>query len=166
MARFNRSKRPIRSIKNIIDGEGNILAATAAEQQIATTVNTYTGAVTETTVGSSINAFYVSVFMLNDVDQAAGSLNWYIAKRHAGQTFASFPSPGAVGGSTVRNQIFHMEKGLAGNIADGGSTMVFKGVIKVPRGQQRMREGDIWFIAIENIQAGKFCIQAIYKWYT
>ncbi len=162
--RFQMAKRPIDSVKNILDNSGNLTANTEAEIQIATAVNTYTGATTECQVGSKILAFFLSIHIMNDATQAAGSTDWFLAKRHGGQVYTDFPSPEATGGSVVRNQIFHEEKALPGGTSGPG--MHFQGVIKVPRGQQRVREGDIWFISvIDQSQAGKFCLKAIYKWY-
>ncbi len=92
------------------------------------------------------------------------SLNWYIAKLHAGQTVSDFPGADATGNSQLRNQIIHQEKGLAGS--QDGTPMGFKGVIVVPRGMRRMREGDQWFISLKNqdgVNDAIFCIRSIHK---
>ncbi len=93
------------------------------------------------------------------------SLNWYISKEHTGQA-GDFPQPSETGVSALRNQIFHEEKGLAGS-ADG-TPMAFKGVIVIPRGMRRMREGDVIALHLRNLDVtndANFCIKAIYKSY-
>ncbi len=159
-------KNPIVSVKNIVESAGNLLTASgAAEQIVATAVNTYTGAVAEVKVGSKILAFFISQHFINDAAQAAGSCDWYLAKRHGAQVFADFPDPDSVGGNTLRNQVFHQEKALPGSVSGPG--MHFQGVIRIPRGQQRMREGDVWFISSDNsAQNCKICTRIIYKWYS
>ncbi len=97
--------------------------------------------------------------------QGSGSLDWYIWKEHAGQGAAP-ADPGSTGTSELRNQIIHEEKGLAGS--GDGTPMAFKGVIMVPRGMRRMREGDVWNIRLKNNSATgdvNICTKAIYKSY-
>ncbi len=114
-------------------------------------------------VGSKINAFFISQFQIGaSGSTAAGSLNWYIIQLHNGQTAP--PNAGATGNSEIRNQIIHEEKGLAGS--EDGTPMAFKGVIVIPRGMRRVREGDSWEIVLRNSQVGQdttFCTKAIYK---
>ncbi len=84
-------------------------------------------------------------------------------KQHEGQG-GSQPDPANAGISKVRNQIIHMEKGLAGS--GDGTPMAFKGVIAIPRGMRRMREGDQWNIVLNSKDAtndATFCLKAIYK---
>ncbi len=115
--------------------------------------------------GRKINAFFLSVFLIGVGGQGlTGSLNWYIAKLHGGQDSGDLPEADAVGVSPLRNQIIHQEKGLAGS-ADG-TPMAFKGVIVIPRGIRRMREGDQWVIVLKNTDAtntASFCIRSIFK---
>ncbi len=163
--RNNRLGNIINSTKNVVENQGNIVATTNSEQQLISVADNYSGAsTTETATGSKIFGVFVTIYLYNNADQVAGSLDWYYAVRRGATTFADFPAPNAVGLSNLRNQILHQEKGLAGTISSG-APMVFKGVIRIPRQYQRLREGDIHFISFRSSQAGKFCIRAIYKWY-
>ncbi len=114
-------------------------------------------------VGSKINAFFISQFQIGATGSTAdGSLNWYIVQLHSGQ--GSPPNAGETGNSEIRNQIIHEEKGLAGS--EDGTPMAFKGVIVIPRGMRRVREGDSWELVIRNSNVGQnttFCTKAIYK---
>ncbi len=116
-------------------------------------------------VGATINGFYLSIFVIGSTGAPlSGPINWYIAKTGEGQ-FASLPEPGQTGVSKLRNQIVHEEKGLSGS--GDGTPMVFKGVIAVPRGMRRMREGDQWQVVINGTtgDTNNFCVKSIYKSY-
>ncbi len=115
-------------------------------------------------VGARVNGFFLSIFMIGATGTGQdGSLNWYIAKTGSGQ-LGQLPLAGQTGTSIIRNQIFHEEKGLAGS-ADG-TAMAFKGVIAIPKGMRRIREGDQFHIVLRNTDATNnvnFCVKAIYK---
>ncbi len=106
---------------------------------------------------------FISVFVIGATGAPLnGPIDWYIAKEHAGQT--NLPTPGQTGTSTVRNQIIHEEKGLAGS--GDGTAMAFKGVVVIPRGMRRFREGDSWRLILRSEDAtndASFCVKAIYK---
>ncbi len=167
MGRFRSSKSPINSIKHIIDSDGALAGGGNSVNDIATAVPNVgaTFVPVEVRVGATINAFFLSIFIIGASGSGlSSSLNWYIIKTHGDQT--TLPTPGFTGNSDVRNQIFHEEKGLAGS-ADG-TPMVFKGVIMVPRGMRRMREGDKFIIVLRNGDStndANFCVKAIYKSY-
>ncbi len=164
--RGNRLGNIINSVKNVIDGQGNIVATTDTEQQILVAVDAFDASSTvEVATGSKIFGVFLTIYLYNNADQVAGSLDWYYGVRRGVTTFADMPSANQTGLSPLRNQILHNEKGLAGAIGTGGPPMVFKGIIRIPRQYQRLREGDIHFISFRSSQAGKFCIKAIYKWY-
>ncbi len=164
--RRSSSIHPVNSVKHIVDAEGQLAAATASGIPIAVTVDALTTPFKpgDIRIGGKINGFYISVFMIGSgAGGQQGSLNWILYKEHAGQA-AVAPTPSAAGTSEIRNQIIHQEKGLAGS--EDGSPMIFKGVIAVPRGMRRMREGDSWFIRLLNTDATNnvnFCVQSIYK---
>ncbi len=116
--------------------------------------------------GSKVSSLYLSIFIIGSTGAPIdGSINWYIAKQRDGQAAGAFPTPGNTGLSSVRNQIFHEEKGLSGS--GDGTPMVFKGVIVIPKVFQRIRQGDQMFIRIRinGTVGATFCIKAIYKSY-
>ncbi len=161
---FRRSLNPVNSVKHILDSEGALSGAAVSANAIATAVpNTGTTFVPgDIRVGAKINAFFLSVFVIGATGSGnTGSINWFLMKVHDGQ---ALPQPGATGLSMVRNQIIHEEKGLSGSI--DGTPMAFKGVVVIPRGMRRMREGDTWFLALKGTDATtdyNFCVKAIYK---
>ncbi len=169
---FRRSRlgTQIHSIKHVVDISGALAGAGQSVNEIAQGVVTRTTPFNpnEVIVGETVNGIFLSIFVLGATGSGLdGPIDWYIAKSRSGQTFGGggdFPQPGNTGVSSVRNQIFHEEKGLAGS-ADG-TAMVFKGVVVIPKSMRRMREGDTFTIAIrsaDNTNNANFCIKAIYK---
>ncbi len=160
----------IHSIKHIVDVSGALAGAGQSVSDLATAVITRSATfnLVEVELSETVNGFFISLFVIGATGSGlSGPIDWYIAKARAGQTTGgggTFPVPGNTGLSDVRNQIFHEEKGLSGS-ADG-TPMAFKGVIVVPRGMRRMREGDKFFIALrsaDNVNDANFCVKAIYK---
>ncbi len=156
----------VQRIKHVVDTSGG-LTSTAAIVPLATGVNVRTDPFnpSECLTGETVNGIYISFFIIGSTGAPlTGPIDWYIAKLRNGQsTTVDFPVPGNTGPSLVRNQIFHEEKGLSGS--GDGTPMVFKGVIAVPSGMRRMREGDQIFIKAKSNGADEnsFCIKAIYK---
>ncbi len=163
--RFRRSSmQPVNSIKHIIDTSGGLTSANSVNE-IAKGVpaqDPVNFAPNEVIFGSKINAFFLSIFVIGDSSAAlSGPIDWYLIKKEAGQT--SVLTPGNTGTSNFRNQIIHEEKGISGS--GDGTPMVFKGVIVIPRGMRRMREGSLWQIVLKcnGADTCNFCIKAIYK---
>ncbi len=99
-------------------------------------------------------------------------VDWYIIKDNAGVMGSTFdadhlPTPGATGSHENKRYIIHTEKGLTGggDVSLAGIPMVFKGVIRVPRGMQSMRMGDSWKLIARTNFNTKVCVQFIYKYY-
>ncbi len=161
-----RGIRPtINSIKHVVDTEGVLTGAAQSLNPICVAVPNVSATTFkpgDVRVGGVVNAFFISLYIIGATGAPlVGSLNWYLIKLHAGQ---SGPAPGNTGVSQLRNQIIHEEKGLSGS--GDGTAMVFKGVIVVPRGMRRMRDGDTWELRILSNDAssdGQFCLKAIFK---
>ncbi len=158
----------IHSLKHIIDSSGALSGGATSVNVIASTVNSRADPFNpvELVVGETVNAFFLSVFIIGSTGAPInGQIDWYIAKSRANQNPVNdFPNPQATGISPVRNQIFHEEKGLAGS--GDGTPMAFKGVVVIPRGMRRVRDGDQFFIKIRSEDAtndAQFCIKAIFK---
>ncbi len=100
-------------------------------------------------------------------------VDWYII-HNPGNAWAStfdatnLPTPGATGTHKNKRHIIHTEKGLAGGgeISLAGLPMIFKAVVRIPKGMQRIGEDDRLTICARTNFNTKHCIQAIYKHYT
>ncbi len=160
MPRFRRGLRPVvHTRKEIIDSTLlGVAAAAVTNLALATVVNDYVGTVGSVEVGSKVSSVYLFVQVLPTVGTA--NVDWYIAKSPLGVVL---PVPGATGGTPGRKYILHEEKGLPGNAADGAYPLTFKGVIRIPRGRQRMAEGDTIRILIRGTDIHNACVKCIYK---
>ncbi len=157
------SKRPINSVKNIVDGVFlGVTAATVTPVTLAEGVNDYTGGTTQVPVGATVSSLYLFVQIISSTTGTANA-DWFIIKNIAGQL--TIPVPGATGGTPVRSKILHEEKGLPGNSSDGAYPLTFKGVIKIPKGMQRMAEADKWELRLRSADAYNACVKCIYKFY-
>ncbi len=166
---YRSSKRPIMSVKKVIDALGATVASTVSEIPLADASSGpawVDAGDSSVPIGCTISSIFLSVFVY--LDEAVGVstpiVDWYFAKE-PGNAF-TMPEPGLTGGNENRRWIMHEEKGLAPDVGNGGTPMVFKGVLRIPRGRQRMGKDDRLSIHLltENHKAW-FCIKAIYKFY-
>ncbi len=171
------SLRPINSIKNVFDTSGIMAAVTNTSLALTTfgVRNADLATSNEVNVGSKITSVFLEIFFYTEGGEVANEVplvDWYILKDDGnayGTTFnaSNLPTPGATGTHINKRKILHEEKGLAGggNASLTGVPMVFKGVIRIPRGKQRWAESDVLRILARSNFATKFCVKAIYKWY-
>ncbi len=125
--------------------------------------------------GSKLYSLFLSMYFIAEGGEVANEvplMDWYIIKDDAnnmGTTFDAthLPTPGATGTHENKRWILHTEKGLTGggNISLAGLPMIFKGVIKIPKGMQTFRMGDTLKIAARANFATKFCVSCIYKYF-
>ncbi len=170
MARFQRtqlSKRPINSVKEIVDSVVFIVAAgVTTDIDIATAVNDYAGGVGDVPIGSTINGFYMET-STNNVDNIVGRTDWYLCKRPANNGVVNYPTPGASGGALNRNLIFHESKGIGQGspTTAGGQSIRMREFIKIPKRFRRMGEADRWTVRVGSSENYSFCLKVIYKRY-
>ncbi len=173
---FNRL-RPIDSVKHIKESSGVLAAGVnAIHNDIIDGVDTYTLAdANGVPTGAKVHSFYLSVYIISEGGEVANEvplMDWYIIKNPGnawGTTFDSdnLPTPGATGVHKNKRWIIHTEKGLTGggDASLSGVPMIFKGVIRIPRGMQRIGEDDKFLLCTRANFASKICSQAIYKHY-
>ncbi len=163
------SKRPIHSIKNVVDASGGTTGGTISTVPLAVAVRSLSSPVspTEVTIGSTVSSIFVSVYILGTTGGSSGLVDWYLWKT-PGQTTTgvSIPDPGNTGIKSLRRFVFHEEKGLAAT--QDGTPMVFKGVIRIPPRFRRMGEDDAIQLKLltETGFDAQFCVKAIYKQYS
>ena len=167
MARFLMgSKRPINSVKHVIDTSGSLVMNVNSTNPVATAVVAPTSSgLDQVPIGCTISSVFISLYVLGSSGSGSGLIDWYIRKNPGGtQTGGDQPIPGSTGSSALRRFIFHEEKGLAAT--QDGTPMVFKGVIKIPPRFRRMGEDDELQVVIRSSVADlEFCFKAIYKHY-
>ncbi len=154
----------VNSRKHVVDVEGAWTDAVSASV-ILVAVNRFGASIspTEVEVGNKVNGIFLSIYAIGSSGAPiSGPIDWHVFLERAGQASAA-PTPGNVGISEIRNQVIHEEKGLSGS--GDGTPMVFKGVIAIPKGFRRIRDGDQWSIRAQ-VNTGdtvNFCIKCIYK---
>ncbi len=169
--------RPIKSTKHIVEISGIAAAGTNA---VALTLvrgedNPVLANTNEVQPGNKVSSIFLSSFYIAEGGEIANEVplvDWYII-HNPGNAFTTVfdagnnPTPGSTGVHLHKRHIFHTEKGLAGggDVSLAGLPMIFKGVIKIPRGRQRVGQNDRIMINHRTNFATKFCIQAIYKDY-
>lgn len=156
-------KRPINSVKNIVDSTTlGVAAAVVTNVNVADAVNDYTGVVSDVPIGAKVAGVYL---FLQVQQQAVNSnVDWYIWKGPNLLT-PTMPVPGATGGDPSRKYILHEEKGIPGPMNNGSPPLTFRGFIKVPRGRQRFAEGDRMQVKIRGAAVYDTCLKCIYKFY-
>lgn len=154
--------RPVNSVKNIIDSTTiGVAAGVQTKISLAETINAYTGAnPKDVPIGAKVSAIYIFFQILPQAAQ--GQVDMFIGKFPPGVTV---PAAGATGGSSARRFVLHEEKGIPGTFNNGASPLTFRGVIKIPRGKQRMAEGDEVLIKFACSTAYDACVKCIYKFY-
>ncbi len=169
--------RPIDSVKHIVETSGIAGAGTnAVAMNIIAGVDAYAlGDSDGVPTGAKVHGFYLSVHIIAEGGEIASEvplIDWYIIKVPGnvwGTTFdaSNLPTPGTTGVHRNKRFIIHTEKRLSGggDASLSGVPMIFKGVIEIPRGFQRVGESDTIKLAMRTNFASKFCIQAIYKHY-
>ncbi len=125
--------------------------------------------------GSKVSSFYMSLFAYGEGGEVANEvplLDWYVIHNPGGAWASTFdadnlPTPGTTGVHKNKRHIIHEEKGLTGggDASLAGVPMVFKGVIRIPRGMQRVAQDDILQICARTNFATKICVKTLYKHY-
>ncbi len=162
---FHRTRRrsrmsalqPINSYKTItVDGPASRAAATNIDHNILTGIDgSTTGANVQT--GSKLMSVLIFASFTNLV-AVSSLLHFNVGILRGG---SAFPTPGAVGGSTQRNQIIFTHQAFLGQ--NQNSNFIFR--LKIPKVFQRVREGDVWRIRYRTDTVFASATQAIYKTY-
>ncbi len=151
----------IQSYKQItVDGPASRAAATNIAHDIVVGVDNYSGPTAlnnEVPTGAVVK--FVNIFAsFSNLVLVSGLLHFNIQCRRAGILGAT---PGAIGGSNLRNTIIHTEMKFIGQNQNTNIRLR----IKIPPIFQRIREGDVWRIVYRVDAVFASATQAIYKFY-
>jgi len=151
----------VQSYKQVtVDGPASRAAATNITHTIALGVDNYTGpsaANSEVPTGAVIK--FITIFLtFTNLVSVSSLLHLNIELLHTGQGVAT---PGAIGGSAIRNQVYHTMMKFLGHDQNSNFMVSFK----VPQRVQRMREGDTWILVYRADTVFASATQAIYKFY-
>ncbi len=160
---FRNRLRPVKSYKHVIDIQGGLVAGAQLNSILADAVDApiLTGTAS-VEVASTIRAIYLKVEAYATTAVALSNIYMTVMKNPSNALTA--PAPNAVGASDVKKQIIHQEMVMMQQVAEGNPRTLFKGVIRIPRGYQRMGQDDTLLLSLLSPGvAAFFCIQCIYK---
>ncbi len=155
------STRPIQSYKNItIDGPASRSAATNIVHVLSIGIDNYVGptsANNEVPTGASVSSLDVQLAFTNLVSISA-NLVFTVQAFKAG---LGVVTPNAQGGNAQRNQVLYTRNIFLGH--DQNSNFHFR--VKIPKGKQRVGEGDQINLVYRCDAVFASVTQAIYKFY-
>ncbi len=161
--------RPVKSLKHILDVQGGTVADTKSNIDIAQGVADLTvQGGTQVSSGSKVFGLFLNIQAYLLTGAALNNIYFIIYKNPGNNVSAAdIPKGNVVGTSDFRRQVFHQEMNMLGDIDNVIPITLFKGVIKIPRTFQTIRENDKITMQLFT-PAGIttfFCIQCIYKSY-
>jgi len=163
--RRNSSKRPIHSIKHVVDIQGGIVAGTQAGNDLIEAVDAPTLALVDRVeTGCTVSSIYLKVEAYATSTAALANFYMIVFKNPGGNISA--PVPNQVGLNDDKRYVIHQEMVMMEKNTTGNPRTVFRGVISIPRGFRRFGINDKLIIAVlaPGVSAD-FCIQCIYKEY-
>ncbi len=146
MARFRRSMamHPVNRIKHVVDFNGAVTAGTQLPIDLIKSddapVQTATN---EVITGSKVYGIYLKVVCAsNEATVASAVPNIYLCiQKNPGHSIAAVAC-NAVGISDLKKYIIHQEMSMIQNQIAGNPTVLFNGVIKIPKGYVRNGPND------------------------
>ncbi len=163
------NKRPIDSIKHIVDLQGGTILNVKQVVTLAFAVENPELANTDNVQpGCRINAVYLNVQVVATTEAALPNIYMIIYKIPGGNIVAgAIPNANVTGSNNFKRQIFHTEMKMMANSSNTQIPItVFNGVLKIPKVFHTFRIDD--FIQIQLFAPGvnfNWCVQCIYKEY-
>ncbi len=168
MARFSRNnKRPINSVKHVIDDQGGLVAGTQTIVELADAVNAYALADSNgVPTGSNVNSIFLNVQVASTLNTALANVYMMVYK-NPGSNIGAIPNANVIGVSDFKKQVFHQEMIMTEKDNTGNPRTLFKGVLSIPRHMRRMGADDTITVALFSPGITyDYCLQAIYKHYS
>ncbi len=170
MARFRGMKSPIMSVKHYV--HQTLLTVTSGTirnvELAATVVAPATGASNQVQEGSVVKALWVEMWFINI--GAAGSttsFNLTIEKRPSSAAAMTFTNSTNLGSYLNKKNILYVTQGNIGaTVVGSGAMPMFRQLIMIPKGKQRMGLGDDIVLNVNSVGAdGQICGITTYKEY-
>ena len=173
MARgFNRSIRPVQSLKHIVDVPTSAVLAVQSVVPVIEAVAAPTLAgTTQVNEGSTVNSIYLRVEVIATTSFSQVPRIYMAVFKNPGNNFNS-PNSNGAGGQDQKRYIIHQEMIMLDGVPDVSEfpRTLFNGVLKIPPRLKRMGYGDKLVVLLQN-GAGETtgitnaCVQCIYKEY-
>ncbi len=161
--RFSGARPVVQSFKKVLNFAGTSRAAAALVDFVASTGTDSVAAgqttVTDSAVPTGAEIRYIEWHLsVGNLVAINNFMTVAVQLVRSGQTRIS---PLLVGGNPQRNQVFHMDLFTIGK--EQNTNRIFK--FKVPKGFQRVREGDLWTLTITAGAVWTDACLCIYKFY-
>ncbi len=158
---------PINSEKHIVQVTPTTVAAAAIGKILvldAKQLPDVTLVASDVRAGAVVKAVYLEFWATSD-DSTQSSLIWCFYKKPQGAANMTFAQLNALHTFDGKNKVLLTGQGLVS--ASGGlPTPIFRGWVKIPKGMQRMANGDQLNVNVAGIaNGGTFCGLAIFKAY-
>ena len=157
--------RPVHSIKHIVDKQSSVTAGTAESQSLVSAVDAPTlGVPASVETGCTVNSIYLNVTAYATSEAALANV-YVIIYKDPGGNLATI-APNTVGANDNKRFVIHQEMRMFGGSTTEIPIVIFRGVIKIPKGYRRFGINDILRLRI--LAPGvnmDYCIQTIYKEY-
>ncbi len=168
--RFGRGMalRPVQRIKHVVDAEGTVDDTPIVTVPLIDASDTPTlGAVAEVITGSKVYGIYLHVEVLHTTGPGRPNIYMIVYKNPGSALSAASFNPKAIGGLDIKRFVIHQEMILmSGDAGNGLPRPLFNGVIKIPKGMNRMGPDDRLAMNIVTGNAGinaDWCLQCHYK---
>ncbi len=158
--------RPVHRIKHVVDFSATLASGVILSFDLIKTVDQPNLAqTTDVETGSKVYGIYLKVIVASNEATVAGAIPnvyMFVAKNPAHG--ADFPAPNAVGPNDEKRFVLHQEMSMIQNQVSGNPTVLFNGVVKIPKGSARNGPNDRLQIDILCPQIDiSACIQGHYK---
>jgi len=163
--------RPIQRIKHVVDLEGVVDETPVVNLDIVLATDTPVLAQTAQVItGSNVHAIYLNLQAIAVGGSARPNFFMCIFKNPGGNLAALGFDPRAMGSNDNKRFVFHQEMKMLNEPTTGQTSIpvtIFNGVIKIPKGYQRMGPNDKISINIvmgnNSLIDADWCLEAHYK---
>ncbi len=159
------SLRPVQRIKHVVDSQATLAANTVLPITLVAASDTPTIAATTTVItGSKCYGIYLKVVVSSNDATPSGVPNVYLMVYKNPGDNLTMPSPNAVGADDNKRFVLHQEMVMIDTTTGRIPTVVFSGVIKIPKGYSRFGPSDRMKVDIFSpAMALNVCVQCHYK---
>ncbi len=157
--------RPVNSLKHIVDNQGGLIAGTRQNVVLIKAVDSPVLAnVNEVETASVVNSIYLRVEVYATSTAALANCYMYVLK-NPGNNLVSV-NGNVVGSSDIKKFVIHQDMIMLEKNTTGLPRVLFKGVVRLPRGYRRFgTQDELSLILFSPGVTVDFCQQCIYKEY-
>jgi len=171
MARFQRRRMlaPINSIKHFVHQTIlNVPSGTIANITVADAVNAPAVASSlQVNVGCIIKAVYIEMwYVATDASDTRSSFTLTVEKIPSGAPGMTFTNSSNLGAYLNKKNILYTTQGVSPSAITGGASLpLLRQFISIPKGKQRMGQGDEIHVNVSSVGGASICGIFIYKEY-